>query len=421
MQRNQVKDKKAYDAVIRARTMLLVTQPFFGCLALHLDTVEVGEETAKMLPTMAVDGVHLFYNPAFVNKITDAELVGVCAHEVMHCALQHITRRGHRNPVIYNMAGDYVINGDLTKAGFALPKPHLCDAKYDGMSSEEVYERIKEQVEKQLQKQAKEQGKGKKQKGDGEGGMSMPDTDLNVPDPGGCGGFMDAGGQGNKDKAQADSIRREWDANVRMAVNVAKRANAGKLPGYLDRLVSQLQEPKVSWRELTRQFIDNSMLKDYSWARPNRRFASQGLVLPGFVSDALHHLVMFIDVSGSVTHEMMTAMVSEGAGALNDGIADKLTVVYVDTAVRQVDEWLPGDLVQAKTVGGGGTDFGSCMKWAKDHVADAACGIFLTDMMTSDFGEDPGFPMLWGAYLPHNMLAQVKVPFGTVVAVDTSE
>lgn len=416
-----VTNKKAYDAVIRARTALIVTQPFFGCLALHLELVEDTKGTVGK--TMAVDGVHMYYYPDFVLSLNEQELIGVVAHEVMHCALQHMTRRGHRNPVIFNMAGDYVINGDLLKANFQLPKKRLHDPKYDSMSTEEVYERIKEEVQKKLQQQqGKGGGKGKKGQGGGDGDdvMVIPDTDL---DPGGCGGVHDAGGKNGQSgsKAEADAIGREWDANVRMAVNVARRANAGSCPGYLERLVRTLEEPKVHWRDLLRQFIDNSMTKDYSWSRPNRRFASQGLVLPGFISDALHHLVCCIDVSGSVDGPMMQAMVSECAGALNMGTADKLTIMYADTAVRQVDEFLPGDLVTAKTVGGGGTCFNDSMRWVKEHAADAACMVYLTDMLTSSFGEDPGMPVFWGAYLPKAQLARIKPPFGHIVQVDTSE
>jgi predicted metal-dependent peptidase len=412
-------NKKAYDAIIRARTVLLVSNPFFGCLALHLDLVE--DEKGRVCRTMAVDGVSMYYYPDFVLGLSEAELIGVVAHEVLHCALQHMTRCQHRNHVIFNMAGDYVINDDLLTAGFTLPAKRLYDPKYKNMSTEEVYERIRDDVQKQLNKQKGKKGQ-KGQQGDGAGGMVIDGTDLDTEglDPGGCGGVMDAGGR-QGDKAKADEVGRDWDANVRMAVNVAKRANAGTVPGYLERLVRQLTAPKISWRELTRQFIDTSMSKDYSWSRPNRRHVYNGLHLPGFISDALHHLVMFIDVSGSVDEKMMQAMVSEGAGALNDHTADKLTIVYVDTDVRKVDEWVPGDLVTCSTVGGGGTDFASAMQWVKKTCPDAACIIFLTDMMTSSFGEDPGIPTLWGAYLPAVQLATVKVPFGNVIAVDTAE
>jgi predicted metal-dependent peptidase len=430
-------DKAAHDRVVRARTVLLIMQPFFGCLALQLKLVECDEKHPYQFKTMAVDGTHMYYFTEFVKGLTEPQLIGVVAHEVMHCAFQHMTRRKHRNPVIWNMAGDYVINDTIIKAKLELPgKPcteapkvpnpndktfyYLLDPKYAGMSTEEIYERIKEEVQKQLQKQKGQKGK-KGQKG--EGGISMPDTDLDLDgldiDPSGCGGVIDAAGPGQKH--ENDQVSRDWDANVRMAVNVAKRSNAGSVPGYLERLVQNLEEPRVSWREVTRQFIDQSMAKDYSWARPNRRFIGNGIHLPGFVPDALHHMIFVVDTSGSINDAMLQAMGSEIGGALNDHTADKLTVVYADTEVRHVDEFVPGDLVQCKMHGGGGTCFSDSFRWIKENASDAACIVYLTDMMTSSFGEDLGIPTLWAAYLPHRSLNSIKVPFGTVISVDTSE
>jgi predicted metal-dependent peptidase len=415
-------DKKAYDKLIKCRSILLVQQPFFGCLALHADLVEVLDP--NLIDTMAVDGFCMYYHPPFVMSLTEPELVGVVAHEVLHMAYKHMSRRSNRHPIIWNWAGDYVINADLLKANFTLPKERLHDPKYDGMSTEEVYERIRKDVEKAIKQAQGSQGKGK---GKGQGGGGQPMLDP-LADKGKCGGVMDAGSIGKDgkpaggaaDKAAQQAAEREWDATVRVAVNVAKRQNAGNIPGYLERLVKILKEPQVSWREYTRQFIDVSMIKDYSWSRPNRRHLGDGLHLPGFISDALHHLVFVVDTSGSIDQKMLEAMGGEIAGALDDGVADKLTVIYADTQVQHVDEFMPGDPVSFKIHGGGGTDFADSFRWIGEHAADAACIIYLTDMLTSSFGQDVGIPTLWGAYLPQAMLANIKPPFGEIVSVDTS-
>src|SRR5688572_21448831 len=155
------KDKASYDALIRARTRLLIDNPFFGCLALHLELVEVTDE--KFCDTMAVDGVHMYYWPKFVLSIDEWELVGVVVHEVFHCAYKHMTRRGDRRPRMFNVAGDYRINWDCKEAGFKLPgdpipwnpnpkkghdkgQPkmgHLYDPQFKDMSTEEIYEKLK--------------------------------------------------------------------------------------------------------------------------------------------------------------------------------------------------------------------------------------------------------------------------------------
>src|SRR6266581_7065450 len=100
----------------RGRTALLLDHPFFGALILRLKLVE-----ADWLATMATDGASLFFNARFVAGRSDPELVGVLAHEVMHPALQHHTRRGDRDAELWNVACDYAINPILLKTGIRLP------------------------------------------------------------------------------------------------------------------------------------------------------------------------------------------------------------------------------------------------------------------------------------------------------------
>jgi predicted metal-dependent peptidase len=323
-----------------------------------------------------------------------------------------MTRRGHRDPGLWNVAGDFVINWDLKEAGFKLPyKPshtvprdskehvHLLDPKYKGMSTEEVYERLLQEA------QSKKGGSG-----DGKGDGPI------IVDVGGCGGVIDAAKP--HDKLGADQIDSEWEANVRMAVAVATAA-AGKLPGHLERLVKQLKQPKISWKDKTRRFIDQSMTKDYSWARPNRRSISAGVLLPGLIADRMHKLVAFVDVSGSVSKEMMIEMVSECGGALDEGVADELVVVYADDGVRHVDRFQSGELVTATTMGGGGTDFTDSFKWLMENEPDTSCVIYLTDMQTCGWGDEPPCPVLWAAYTHESMFPQLEkaAPFGQAILI----
>lgn len=402
------RNKKAFEAIVRARTVLVVSSPFFGTLALHLNIVEV--ENPAVVDTMAVDGVNLYYYPPFVLGLSEEELAGVVAHETMHCAYSHFARRGHRDPHKFNIAGDFRINYDLKQVPFKLPgqevgmkdygsnkRGHLYDPQFAHMSTEEIYEKIPDPPK-------------------------QPNGGAGTLDIGGCGAVLDAGaGQGSgPDKASPEQVAHEWQANVRMAVSVARANNAGQTPGYLERLVTQLKRPKVSWRDQTRQFIDQSMTTDYSYRRPNRRYASSGLIMPGNVPDALHELVMFVDCSGSITDEMMCSYVSEVAGALDDGTCDKLWVVYADDGVRCVDEYAQGDVVKCKTLGAGGTNFDDSFKWLRKNAPDAACAIYLTDMETCSFGDEPDkTPVLWAAYSNEERLAKIQPPFGQVILVDS--
>src|ERR1700747_376880 len=118
----------------KARTALLLDHPFFGTLLFRL-----GARACSPIATMATNGVSLYFNPEFVETLCSAELIGTLAHEVMHPALQHHTRRAGRSPKRWNMACDDAINPMLRDAGLMLPKDVLYEARFVGMSAEEIY------------------------------------------------------------------------------------------------------------------------------------------------------------------------------------------------------------------------------------------------------------------------------------------
>jgi predicted metal-dependent peptidase len=412
----EIKDKKAREKVVRARTNLLISNGFFGFLALQLRLVEATEIGGFKITTMAVDGKNLYYCPEFVNKLEERELEGVVAHEVMHCAFSHFSRRQDRNPTIWNIAGDFVINNDLVASGFSLPGTplplaamgnpkykgvtgHLLDPTLDGLTTEEVYDRIPVTVIQVMG------GSGKK--GDSKGDM----------DPGGCGGVLDAPGNGD----DQEQTKQTWEVNVRQAIHVAKANNIGSIPGSLRKLMDDLQRPKISWRDLTRAFIDQSLSKETTWSRPSRRSVAIGALLPGYISDRLNHLVFVVDTSGSVDTALLREFLSEVAGALDQGTADQLTVLYADTRVHDTDNYVPGDLVKARDLegGGGGTDFEDSFRFIKEKIPDASCVIYLTDLQVYNFGEDPGCPTLWAVYAPTHLYPHLaeKAPFGSAIHV----
>ena len=113
----------------KARTQLLLNQPFFGSLCLRLKLVP-GD-----VPTMATNGKLILYNRGFVESLTPAELEGVLAHEVMHCALAHHCRRGSRDPRLWNEAADFAINPIVLNNGLALPSGALNDPGFAGLSA----------------------------------------------------------------------------------------------------------------------------------------------------------------------------------------------------------------------------------------------------------------------------------------------
>ena len=124
-----------------ARSQLILSQPFFGMLALRLRLVERAD-----IKTLAVDGKNVFYNPDFVLSLTDTLCRSAMAHEVMHCVLEHIGRRSAREPRRWNFAIDYAANLVLKDSGFQIDSTWLLDEKYRGMTAEQIYPMLPEQL-----------------------------------------------------------------------------------------------------------------------------------------------------------------------------------------------------------------------------------------------------------------------------------
>ena len=92
----------------KARSRLLLDNPFFGTLALKL----IPKEDPRF-PTGYTNGKVLGYNPKWFEKLSNQQQVGFIAHEIMHIVYMHMTRREQRHAKKWNVAGDYVINNNL--------------------------------------------------------------------------------------------------------------------------------------------------------------------------------------------------------------------------------------------------------------------------------------------------------------------
>jgi predicted metal-dependent peptidase len=206
----------------KARTSLILDHPFFGSLLFRLK----GRE-CRSIPTMATDGVSLFYNPGFVETLNSATLSGTLAHEVMHPALHHHVRRSGRDPKRWNQACDFAINPLLVDAGLSLPEGVLIDDRFRGMSAEQIYNLLELESEPETDEES-----GHEDRDDAPGGAGSKDQtssggDSNEPSApvteGGIGQVLDAPPP-DEETPTIEEQAREWDVAVNQAATVARQA-----------------------------------------------------------------------------------------------------------------------------------------------------------------------------------------------------
>lgn len=367
-------ESKVAKDITKARADLVFDAPFFGAIALRLPMVP-----CTNLPTFGVDGYNIFYNVEFANKLTQKQITGVLAHEVLHVAMLHHTRRGHRNQALWNMACDYAINPLVENNGFELPADCLNNSCYHKMTAEQIYEDLLKDPDVQ---KAIRDGEATMQKIaealKGQGGCSPQKPFDEIMEP-------------PKDKTETA----EQDAKELANTGIAAAKQAGNIPGGLEGIISACHEPQVAWRERLREILARKTRGDQVWHRPNKRLLDT-MYLPYFEEVPTGNLVMAIDSSGSVKDEELNIFASEIQEIMTDNQIEKLTVLWVDTIVQRVQVFEAQDDIKLQVKGRGGTRFEPAFDWVQhesDEAPDAL--IYFTDGEATFPSQPPPYPVIW--------------------------
>ena len=411
--------KQPLSGVVRiqkARTTLLLDHPFFGTLLFRL-----GAQARSSIATMATDGVSLYFNPQFVETLSTAEIAGTLAHEVMHPALQHHTRRGGRNPRRWNMACDYAINPMLLDAGLTLPKDVLLDNRFRGMSAERIFNLLEEKEEQNQSSSSDADPESEDDSADSGGASNSSessgieadmDGSLAPQTPGGIGQVLDAPEPENGEGDTVAEQARDWQIAVQQAENVAKLA--GKLPAGVTRSLEPAKSARVDWRELLRRAWSEAFPADYSWTRPNRRHVWNGLYLPGVVCECVGEICIAVDCSGSINARQLGLFEAAVRSILAGQQPRLVHVLYFDTEVQKSEMYHPGLPIELTPVGGGGTDFRPCFRWLEQRGIAPQTLVFLTDLYGSFPEQAPPYPVLWASTDTRS------APFGLVIPMEAA-
>lgn len=359
----------------------------------------IGEKTIEDdVPTACTNGRDVKYGRAFVDGLTDAELRGLVLHEdeghKLHRHLEIWKWMYEIDPHLANCACDYVINikivDDNRQDGFAaLPEGGLVDERFRGMDSAQVFNILRKEQDEQSQDDQGGGSQDNESEGDGEPSSS----------PGGGSAGLD---EHDWEGAQSlsDEDKRELARDIDEAIRQGAMA-AGKMGGTGNRDLDELLQPQIDWREVLREFIQNTCAgNDYStYARPNRRLMSQGIIMPSGISEQVGELVIAIDTSGSVGQRELTAFLSEVKGVCDTVKPDKLRLLYWGSSVVGDEAYdmheLDSLVKSTKPMGGGGTDVNCVTQYMADEgIKPQACIVLTDGYLYSGWG-DWTCPVLW--------------------------
>jgi len=389
--------KDVLDRIIIARVGLLLRHPFFGNMATRLK-IQAADEWC---PTAAVDGRNLYFNTQFFNAMNNKEIEFVIAHEILHCVFDHLGRRDERNPMLYNIAADYIVNNLLVRDRIG-EKPSIVDCfqdfKYEGWTSEEVYDELFKEAEKNGQEFLEQLGE-------------MLDEHLDLEGDGTEEDNKDGKGRPKYSKAEMDQIKDEIKEAM---IQASQTAGAGNTPAGVQRIIQQLTEPKINWRELLRQQIQSTIKSDYTFARPSRKGWHTGAILPGMNFQDTIDICITLDMSGSIGDAQAKDFLGEIQGIMDEYKDYKIKLWCFDTDVYNEQDFSADDgdaLTDYEIYGGGGTDFMVNWQYMKDNDIQPKKFIMFTDGYAWDSWGDPDWcETIFIIHSNHNK--NLEAPFG---------
>jgi predicted metal-dependent peptidase len=349
-------DAAARERLVTSRIGLLLRHSFFGNLATRLTLVNADE----WCPTAATDGRRFYYNSRFVMKLRPKEVDFLVAHEVLHVVYDHMGRRDHRDPQLWNIANDYAVNADLRKhkiGEFITTVECLFEQKYEGVSSEEIYDDLLKNVQKisldDLIDKLLDEHMDDNDEGEGQDGSEPLD------------------GSGKRPKKMSAEEREQTRQEMKQAIiNAAQSADAGTLPKGVERLIKDMTAPVMPWRELIQTNLTSAIKTDYSFSRPSRRSWHMDAIMPAMTPGEEIDVTVMIDMSGSISNAQGMAFLSEVAGMMEAFDGYRIHVACFDTRVYNPKDYSSETLEtidEYELAGGGGTDFDCFFEYLKEE------------------------------------------------------
>jgi predicted metal-dependent peptidase len=318
----------------------VASYPLLGGMAAAFTLVEDAELCRRneiSVAAISPRAAELYVNPHC--GLGDDECRFVVAHELLHAGLRHDTRSGGRDPWLWNVACDYVINGWLVEMEVGTPPDGvLHDRALAGMSGEEVYDRIAADW-RRYRKLATLRG------------VALGDV---LPGP-------LAGAPDVLVGTDLDEFYRRALAN---GIEYHAARDRGLLPAGLVEEIRALAQPPVPWDvELARWFDDHfvPLERRRSYARASRRqSAAPDIPRPGrYVPQELvanRTFGVVLDTSGSMDSRLLGKALGAVASYAAAREVPAVRVVFCDARAHDSGWMEPLDIAgRVRVLGRGGT------------------------------------------------------------------
>lgn len=345
---------------------LLVKYPFFGSVVANSTFVE-----EPSISTAATDGENIYYNPSFIESLTDDQKVFVFAHEVCHIAFDHIFRSEGKDNKLWNIATDSVINAFLMQDGLPMVDGGIDIPEAINFDAEEMYRKLLGKLEQQ-DSQDKQNGQSNQDNKEDQNDQNQNndvghDTHSMWEDAIKKKHQKDKSESGSK--KQNDEIEKISKLGEKEAFKENKKERKKELerirqdtvskshiPGYTtnsevrDIKSIGVSKPIVDWRRVLKEAVKY----DIDWSYKNAGI-DDGVITPYLEEIPKPETEIVLDTSGSIDDTLLRNFLRECKNILQ---ASKIKVGCFDTKFYGFTEIRNEfDIEKIPFCGGGGTDF----------------------------------------------------------------
>ena len=410
-----------------ARVSLYKELPFFGYLVNYATFVEAGD----YVPTAAIDKYgNIYYNPDFIRGLTSDQVKGLLAHEVMHVAMEGHMRQGGRQPKLWNIAQDIIINHILTEADMSLPEegiiPEDGEYQFGDAEFEDLDEHSFETTYAEIM--------------DANDIPENPCFDLHIIDPDGddeCkrDGQLPGIGVNGREEVEvtpeeiedADTTEKDWSnimEKAQAADDIGGGEQRGENPaGVAAGRISARGEGTVDYERFIKQTISSAIPNDYDYTKPNKRSRAVGVYLPSIRREHEQvEVAVLLDTSGSISDDQLRDFASEMVEIVETFDAVNLTLIQHDAEVQGEERYervSRADVEEIDIVGRGGTDHRPPLRHLDGEDIDADLVVSYTDGYSA-FPNDPPVQSAYLWVLPVSSTRSPEdFPFGSVSRLDS--
>jgi predicted metal-dependent peptidase len=359
--------------------------------------------------TAYTDGVNKKYCRQFITNIKqESKLRGLVLHENLHVGLKQIPRgkdMWKEDAKLANVAADLVVNDIIVNIKgviqnteeriVELPDGGLHDAAFSNWSMREIYNELKKQ-NPQRQKPKPQQGGfpcpngsgqedgdskpqgGEPQNGDDDNTININGKKVNLNDH-----DLDEHDTSGIDELSDEEVK-DLDGKVDRALREGGIL-AGRMGGRMPRVISDLLEPQVDWRDELAQFVTSATKgsDELTWRKMNRRLMANDIYMPSVENEAVGEIVVAIDTSGSIGGQQIAEFATELASICGMCSPESVRVLWWDTEVHGEQLFSPSEYDNIanllKPVGGGGTYVSCVSEYINKNSIKAECVLVFTD------------------------------------------